>query len=59
MPGAADVRFTSSGLCGPRVIVTAPYEEAHPYDFQLYDSRFKSMDDPASQHDIYVPVRLQ
>jgi AraC family transcriptional regulator len=38
---------------------SSEYAEAHPYDFQLYDSRFKSMDDPASLQDIYVPVRLE
>jgi len=36
---------------------SSEYEEAHPYDFQLYDSRFTSMDDPESVQDIYVPVR--
>ena len=38
---------------------SSEYEEAHPYDFQLYDSRFKAMDDPESVQDIYVPVRLK
>jgi predicted transcriptional regulator YdeE len=38
---------------------SSDYEEAHPYDFQLYDSRFTSMDDPESVQDIYVPVRLK
>ena len=38
---------------------SSKYEEAHPYDFQLYDSRFTSMDDPESVQDIYVPVRLE
>jgi AraC family transcriptional regulator len=37
---------------------SSAYAEAHPYDFQLYDSRFKGMDDPESEQDIYVPVRL-
>jgi len=32
------------------------YREAYPFDFQLYDSRFTSMDDPESVQDIYVPV---
>jgi AraC family transcriptional regulator len=40
-----------------RWLASSPYEEAHPYDFELYDSRFKSMDDPESLQDIYVPVR--
>jgi AraC family transcriptional regulator len=35
------------------------YEEAAPFDFQLYDSRFKSMDDPESVQDIYIPVRAK
>ncbi|MBN2565369.1 MAG: GyrI-like domain-containing protein [Candidatus Eisenbacteria bacterium] len=34
----------------------ADYAEAYPYDFQLYDSRFKGMGDPESELDIYVPV---
>ena len=38
---------------------SSEYEEAHPYDFQLYDSRFTSMDDPKSVQDIYVPVRTE
>lgn len=33
------------------------YEEARPYDFQVYDSRFTSMDDPESLQDVYIPVR--
>jgi predicted transcriptional regulator YdeE len=35
------------------------YEEAHPYDFQRYDSRFTSMDDPESVQDVYIPVRIR
>jgi len=38
---------------------SSEYEEAHPYDLQLYDSRFTTMDDPESVQDIYVPVRLK
>jgi predicted transcriptional regulator YdeE len=36
---------------------SSDYEEAGPYDFQLYDSRFTSMDDPESVQEIWVPVR--
>jgi AraC family transcriptional regulator len=36
---------------------SSEYEEAHSYDFQLYDSRFTSMDDPESLQDVYVPIR--
>jgi predicted transcriptional regulator YdeE len=35
---------------------SSDYGEAHPFDFQLYDARFRSMDDPESLQDIYVPV---
>lgn len=38
---------------------SSEYTEAQPYDFELYDSRFKGMDDPESVHDIYVPVQLE
>jgi predicted transcriptional regulator YdeE len=38
-------------------LASSGYEEAHPFDFQLYDSRFTSMDAPESVQDIYVPVR--
>ena len=38
---------------------SSDYAEAHAYDFQLYDSRFTSMDDLESLQDIYVPVRHQ
>jgi AraC family transcriptional regulator len=34
----------------------AKYEIAGPYDFELYDKRFKGTEDPESEIDIYVPV---
>ena len=37
---------------------SSDYEEAGPYDFQLYDSRFTTMEDPESVQEIWVPVRL-
>jgi predicted transcriptional regulator YdeE len=40
-----------------RWLESSEYEEAHPYDFQLFDSRFTTMEDPESIQDIYVPIR--
>jgi len=33
------------------------YEEADWFEFELYDERFKDIDDPASEIDIYIPIR--
>lgn len=40
-----------------RWLESSEYEERAPFDFQLYDSRFTSMDDPDSVQDVYIPVR--
>ncbi|UCG30984.1 MAG: AraC family transcriptional regulator [candidate division WOR-3 bacterium] len=34
----------------------AKYEIADPYDFELYDERFKGMDNPATEIDIHIPI---
>jgi len=39
-------------------LASSAYEEAATYDFQLYDARFTSMDDPESLQEIYVPVKV-
>ena len=33
------------------------YEEADWFEFELYDERFMDIDDPASEIDIYIPIR--
>lgn len=33
------------------------YELDGGFDFELYDERFKAIDDPASEMDIYVPIK--
>ena len=36
----------------------AGYESAYPYGFQLYDQRFKGLDNlEGSELDVYVPVK--
>lgn len=38
-------------------LASSGYEEAAPFDVQLYDERFTTMDDPASVQDVYIPIR--
>ena len=33
------------------------YEEADWFEFELYDERFKDIDDPDTEIDIYIPIR--
>ena len=35
----------------------ADYELAGTDDFEYYDDRFKGMDDPNSEVDIYIPIK--
>lgn len=36
---------------------TSGFDSDNAFDFQLYDERFKSMDDPESLQDIYIPLK--
>ncbi|HOT76529.1 MAG TPA: AraC family transcriptional regulator [Candidatus Wallbacteria bacterium] len=38
-------------------IPTSGYQMAFKDDFELYDGRFKGIDDPGSEFDIYVPIK--
>lgn len=38
-------------------LAASDFEEAAPFDVQRYDSRFTTMDDPASVQDVYIPIR--
>ncbi|MCK9152280.1 GyrI-like domain-containing protein [Methanobacterium alcaliphilum] len=39
---------------------SSEYEESYPYMLQAYDkSRFRGLDDPESEVDFYVPVKLR
>jgi AraC family transcriptional regulator len=38
---------------------TGPYERAYDFDLQVYDARFKGPEDPDSELDFYIPVKLR
>jgi DNA gyrase inhibitor GyrI len=38
-------------------LAVSDFEEAAPFDVQLYDARFTTMDDPASVQDVCIPIR--
>jgi predicted transcriptional regulator YdeE len=39
-------------------MLDAGYSSAYPYGFQLYDQRFKGLDDlEASELDVYFPIK--
>jgi AraC family transcriptional regulator len=69
IPGRAYAVFTHKGKLFPNLQQTygyiygtwvprSGYELDGGFDFELYDERFRDVDDPESELDIYVPIKV-